>query len=354
MPDTSHLDWMPIRHLRINFHVMNSADSSKVVSEEIGRRGVLELLVAANADLDTNIRNWRSPEGTPTLPRRYRYQLTSQGPNDDGIYFHYDDNLYYYVVSGKNQNNYNRKAIDKYGIGLDSIINVFIQVHHPDSLKSKTYHGSGQAIALGTDVKLSGIFELGHPPKEFRGMFNHEIGHVLSLGHAWVEDGCPDTNNHPNHCYEWTLEPPCNDHATNNMMDYNAYEIAVTPCQIGRMHSIMSAEGNRARAIVINDWCEKTGEPIAIREKAKWSGSKDLQNDIIIEAGGDLTLAARLSLPEGAQILVKAGGTLRLDGCRLHNSCDRPWKGIILEKSSKGALAKVEVIAPYALENVEN
>ncbi len=342
IPDTTRLNEMPVKTLRVNFHIMNPSDPSRAIAQDHGRRTVIELLKHANSDLDTNVRNWRSPEGTAVLPRRYRYKLWPQ-PGDDGIYFHTDDSLYYYVVSGRNQNNYTRTVIDKYGIGLDTIINVFIQVHHPDSLQSRTYKASGQAIALGTDVKLSGIFELGRGPVEFRGMFNHEIGHVLGLAHAWMEDGCPDTNNHPNRCYDWTPDPPCNDLATNNMMDYNAYEIAVTPCQIGKMHKQMAQEGSHARAVVIQDWCTKYLTPVYISDTVVWNGSRDLASDLVIRTGGHLTIRNRVSLPEGAKIIVEPNATLMLDGCHLHNSCNKPWQGIFARKNKSGS-GKIEAM----------
>jgi Pregnancy-associated plasma protein-A len=332
IPDTNYLRLLPMRQVRVNFHIMLPSDTTKYhIAQERGRSGVLELYNAANADLDTNPRNWRSPEGTAVLPRRYRYKLWPQA-NDDGIYFHQDDALYHYVVSGANQNNYDQTVIEKYGIGLDSILNVFIQPHHPDSLKSKTYRASGQAIALGLHTKLSGIFELGHKTSDFRGMFNHEVGHILGLGHAWSGDGCPDTEDHANQCYEWKTEGPCYHNATNNMMDYNAYEIAVTPCQIGKMHQQMSNEAAQARNILVRDWCKIALPPIVIQEKVTWVGQKDLVSEIIIESGGVLKLKGRLSMPEGARILVRAGGVLLLDGCKLHNSCGKKWRGIQTEK----------------------
>jgi hypothetical protein len=348
IPDTNALNQLPMRQIRVNFHVMLPRDTSQYqLSEEVARRGIKDLLRAANADLDTNLRNWRSPEGTQVLPRRYRYKLWPQ-PGDDGIYFHRDDALYYYVVSGANQNNYDLKVIQKYGIGRDTILNVFIQPHHPDSMRSKTYRGTGQAIALGTDTKLSGIFELGAKSTDFRGMFNHEVGHILGLAHAWSGDGCPDTEDHPNKCYEWTTSGPCNSLATNNMMDYNAYEIAVTPCQIGKMHQQMSKEGASARNILVRDWCKIALDPIRIRDTVTWVGHKDLVSEVVVERGGVLKIKSRVSMPERARILVRDGGVLVLDGCTLHNSCGRRWRGIFTEKGGK-----VEVLEAFSLRNAD-
>ena len=105
MPDTAYLDHLPVKYIRVNVHIMNSRDSSRNFKQDSARVFYKELLRRANAQLAQNERNWRSPDGTPILPKRYQYQLWPQ-PGDDGFYFHYDDTLSYYVSSGKHQNNY--------------------------------------------------------------------------------------------------------------------------------------------------------------------------------------------------------------------------------------------------------
>ncbi|MCC7505980.1 MAG: hypothetical protein IT259_11800, partial [Saprospiraceae bacterium] len=109
LPDPAHPEDLPVRYLRVNFHIMNSRDSSRNFQPDSARAYFRRLLELANADLDTNFYNWRSPEGTAVLPKRYHYVLWPQPgiPGDDGFYFHYDDSLYYLVYKGKNQNNYN-------------------------------------------------------------------------------------------------------------------------------------------------------------------------------------------------------------------------------------------------------
>lgn len=82
---------------------------------------------------------------------------------------------------------------------------------------------------------------------------NHEIGHILSLDHPKMSpngaksvlggtqytDNCDDTptfmeliNDGYTDPYEW-----CNGRATNNLMDYNCNQRALTPCQINQVHS---------------------------------------------------------------------------------------------------------------------
>ncbi|MCE7922545.1 MAG: hypothetical protein DYG98_05790 [Haliscomenobacteraceae bacterium CHB4] len=350
LPDTAHSGHLPVRHLRVNFHVMNSADSTHNFRPDEGRAYLKRLFDCCNEALDTNHNNWRSKQGTPVLPRRYRYVLTPQ-PGDDGIYFHYDDSLYYFISQGKNQNNYSRKVIDKYAVGKDSIINIFVMVHPDDSIRSKTYRAGGQGIALGTSLKVAGIFETKEPPENFDGLINHEVGHILGLSHAWIEDGCPDTDHHPAKCWAWTPEPPCNELASNNMMDYNAYQIAQTPCQIARIQAVFANERSPVRRCLLPTWCTRNPSgDIVIRDSVSWTGARDLEGNITIAPGGALRIHCRVSIPEGGRITVEPGGRLWLDGARLHNACGRKWEGVFVQ--TKGGLrGEVFALKPPVFEN---
>lgn len=354
VPDPVHPEYQPMRYLRINFHVMDKTDSTAHRPADSVRVFLRELVERSNEDLAFNEVNWRSPEGTPALPKGYRYALTPQPvPGDEGIYFHYDDSLYYFVSMGQYQNNYDRKVIQKYGIGLDTILNVFIQVHPRDSFGSKTYRPNGQGIALGTALKMAGVLESSEGPESFDGLLNHEIGHILGISHAWVEDGCPDTENHPNKCWVRSQEPPCRDQATNNMMDYNAYQIALTPCQIGRAQATFSNENSAVRRCLEPTWCTlQEDRTIVVADSVSWSGARDLEGHLTIAPGGVLRLSCRLSMPPGGRITVQPGGRLWLDGCRLHNACGQTWEGIFVQEQ-RGVRGEVHILRPPALENLQ-
>lgn len=354
VPDPAHPEYQPMRYLRINFHVMDKTDSTAHRPADSVRVFLKELVKRSNEDLAANEINWRSPEGTPALPKGYRYVLTPQPvPGDEGIYFHYDDSLYYFVSMGQYQNNYDRKVIQKYGIGLDTILNVFIQVHPRDSFGSKTYRPNGQGIALGTALKMAGVLESSEGPESFDGLLNHEIGHILGISHAWVEDGCPDTENHPNKCWVRSQEPPCRDQATNNMMDYNAYQIALTPCQIGRAQATFANENSAVRRCLRPTWCAlHEDRTIVVADSVSWSGARDLEGHLTIAPGGVLRLSCRLSMPPGGRITVQPGGRLWLDGCRLHNACGQTWEGIFVQEQ-RGVRGEVHILRPPALENLQ-
>jgi len=355
VPDPKHPDHLRARALRVNVHVLDNAAGTAHRPKESVLTFVRDLLRLANSELDTNAFNWRSPWGTPVLPKGFRYQLTPQPnrPGDEGIYFHYDDSLYYFVSMGKNQNNHTHSVVDKYGIGTDSIVNIFLLAHHPDSMRSPTYRANGQGIALGTALKMAGVLESSEGPRSFDGLLNHEIGHILSLSHAWSYDGCPDTNDHPNKCWDWTPHPPCNEQATNNMMDYNAYQLALSPCQIGKVHAVFSNERSPVRNCLVPEWCTlHRNREIIIADTVAWTGARDLDGHLTIAPGGSLRLSCRVSLPPGGRITVQPGGVLWLDGCRLHNACGKTWQGIFIEEKN-GQRGEVRILRPPALENLD-
>lgn len=82
----------------------------------------------------------------------------------------------------------------------------------------------------------------------------HEIGHNVSLQHTWNEnDGCDDTPQHPTHpgfqC--WSINNPndsrCDEitEVSNNVMDYNSVQRALTQCQIQRVHNFLISNPSR-------------------------------------------------------------------------------------------------------------
>lgn len=358
MPDTNYLDHFPIKQIRINFHWMNSADSSQNYNEKDALYFTKGLLHAMNYDLNKNNKMWLPHNNdTPVLPNPYRLVLTPRpnDPDDDGIYFHFDDELYYYVVRGKNANLYDREVFKKYGVQLDTVLNIFIMPHHPDSVASPTYAVHGTGIALGNSIKVAGIHVAYNSFWGFRGTFNHEVGHILGLSHTWAyNDGCDDTPQHDQQCWNRGQGNGCDSLTSNNVMDYNAMQHAWSPCQVGKIQMRLSDETSRQRKYLIPNWCElHEDRHIHIRDTIVWAGMKDLEGHLTIEPGGMLTIKCRVSLPKDAKITVKAGGTLIVDEGRLHNACGDQWQGIEIEQigSSKGA---VTFLGEVKVENVLN
>lgn len=342
-PDTAHLDHTPMRYVRVNVHWLNNTDSTANLEGWRAINYTKGMIHAANYALENNRAMWLPHANeTPTLPTQFRYVLSGRpsDPDDDGIYFHYDDNLYPYIHIGRKNANYSsRKVIEQYGVQLDTVLNIFVMPYHLDSMANPRFKAEQVGVALGNAVKIAGpwvrMWERNYESYwETRGNINHEIGHIFGLSHAWnTNDGCEDTPLHNQRCFSRDSGPGCDTLASNNVMDYNALQVAWSPCQIGSVQRRLADENAKQRRFLQPQWCElKEDKHIFIRDTVVWYGAKDLEGHLTVEAGGHLTIQCRVSLPAEARIRVLAGGVLVLQDARLHNACGEEWMGIQLEE----------------------
>lgn len=345
----AHPELIRMKYIRVNIHFMNSSDGRYNMPESETASWAREWIKATNSNLEQNMKMFL-PRGndTPLIPIPYRYVISPDPsvPLDDGIYYHIDDELCYAVKTGRERNISDKRVIEKYAVRDDSVLNIFLQTHHLDSIPSPTYKPDASGISLGSSVKLFGNWHKRPSVWDIRGITNHEIGHSLGLAHTWGgHDGCDDTPAHPN-CWNVTDTPPCDSLYSNNMMDYNAHMAALTPCQIGKILMNMSRPGSIQRNILMPRWCKlDTSATIIVRDSMRWEGSMDLEGNIVIEENGILEIGCRVSMPENAKITIQPGGKLIiLPAGRLHNSCDSEWSGIemVTIKKKKGSISVME------------
>ena len=347
-PDSNYLDHTPIKYVKVNLHYMSPKEIPDGFSEEKARKWIRSMYFGAQEALMNNVPS-RLPENNDIaiLPIPHRYVLTGRpnDPDDDGIYFHYDTECCYSVKKGKNSTLYSRHMFDRFGVQKDTVLNIFLSPHHPDSVKSKKYGASLGGVALKNFIKMMWNFgDFSLKPWEAAGTINHEVGHIYGLVHAWAyNDGCEDT---PKHSIKIK---------SNNVMDYNSSMRAWTPCQIGKTQLRMASTRSLSRNFLVDNWCRLRDEKsITITDSVEWKCKKDLEGNLTIKRGGTLKIWCRVSMPPNSKILIEPGGKLIIDHrARLHQACGETWQGIEIMKLGKEK-GEVEVIGKGKIEDTIN
>jgi len=75
--------------------------------------------------------------------------------------------------------------------------------------------------------------------------------------------------------------------------------------------------------------CSYNEVPLEITSTQVWNDDRHVNRDVIVNNGAQLTIKSEMRLSEDSKIIVKPGGRLILDGCKLTCSCpDEMWQGI--------------------------
>lgn len=348
-------------YVRVNVHFVQRADGTDnfgpvdlpetPLLDENGYRWAQGLLGGANSEF-----GWggnppmKLPVGnkTPAKPKRIRLVLT-------GVYFdavpvaREADRLFSLANMGSPY------LFDTFGQDKLRAVNIFVMNHADPTYASTGGIGSGlgSTPARGCWLKLVAPWRatVAQPerrvPWNYLSILNHELGHVFGLPHTYVKpwnprasdaDGFTDTPNHPN-CWD-DFSPDCacaeplQQPASNNLMDYNNGQVALTPQQLARIHrtldgvqaGLVASYGNctpvvaafnlRTNLTPMTDEFAANNEPLILNGSATFN---ETRFDLTIQR---LTRAGRPKGPAFFETFDKPFDYQRLEGAKRGGDVD--------------------------------
>lgn len=318
----------PIKKVRIVFHVMQRDDGGGNFPDDPNSRHWLTHLYLNHAsDKMGALQPMNLPTESPFLAdSRIRFQL-------EKIYFHQDD---YGWNMAHDSHLMGEKLYRKYvlenpaTVFPNSAIHVFIG-------GQGSSHGRASGIASGKWVLVSSVYKKFTQGNHWipSGLLRHELGHSLGLLHSWnAPDRCNDTPLNAG-CWNYNEpdKPDCKN-PSNNMMDYNACQCALTACQIGRMHQALMGKYGKVANVLVPDYCRKSDPTLLIRtgDTVVWKADRYLKSDVLLETGAVLIVKGAIGMPKASKIIVRPGANLVVDGGKLFQSCGGSWKGPVIAK----------------------
>ena len=251
----------PVKFVKVHFHFIRDANGGNNFNDADAKIASMNYIKAANRLLaNMPVINLKyNNTVVSTLPSKYRYVLAPD-PNDfndpdaDGIYFHNVAGAENFTdTTGANH----KDKLFPNLVSSAKVINVFF-------MRGNTGTGiAGDIFSNHCTVGIN-IHDVNYVNV---GIINHEIAHCLGRNHTWEtkfnenctqvidldnRDDCDDTPRNTNctSLNSFTTETPCSltglalcqtqDKLSNNMMDYNAGQNALTPCQLGAIHASLN------------------------------------------------------------------------------------------------------------------
>jgi hypothetical protein len=140
----------------------------------------------------------------------------------------------------------------------------------------------------------------------------HELGHNLGLAHVTT----------------------CNNLMNGGGGNHNF----LTEDQMGQIQRNLMFQDVRK---YVKDYPYDSGNQLLISQNETWNFDIQAYSDIIVQSGNTLTLTCRVSLPDGAKIVVQPGATLIVDGATIDNNFSTVgWNGLIDIKDNATLILK--------------
>jgi hypothetical protein len=361
VPDQSYLSHTPELIINVNIHFILRSDGSgnfkapgnELPGEVDGVAAANQLLQAANSRLGQGegLEPYSLNPAAQHVPEsRLRLNLYHEPGNPldpfGGVHFIYDDAAYTGIqfpglplFSWKSSFSvYGSQVIDVFMGELELAGGGYVNLAGQAPLRS--FNGVAGILGMYNDHITPG--QHGRDIVKYRISLLHEIFHVLGLHHSYYcHNPCRGVDLHPtlecNHptmdCATTPLNPAgCNlwESPSNNLMTSNPNITSLTPCQLGIVHHFLRTERPGYMAF---DFCEISEPDIVIADgdDISWDSQRYLRGNVLVEAGGKLTIRCELGFPEGAGIRVEPGGRLIVDGGRLTSNCEGTWEGILAQ-----------------------
>ncbi len=170
----------------------------------------------------------------------------------------------------------------------------------------------------------------------------HELGHSLDLFHTYNQSCCPETcdatdpeylydlfgSNPPPLCWEiggfGCKITPYESTCTNNIMGgNNMLNYYFSPMQIGKMHRALSIKSARK---YVKDNPDNILQH-SIHANETWNFDIRIYSDIVLKRGVVFTVTGKVLMAAQAEIIVKKGAQLIIDGGSII-AANQTWKGI--------------------------